>query len=69
MVRKISDSGVPYHEPPYTPEEIDDMYRRMDNGPIAFTRPGPPPGPAWKPAEPAQPQEEQRPAAKPETCR
>ena len=40
MVRKISDQGTVYHEPPYTEAEQMEMYRRM-NGVVAFTRPGP----------------------------
>ena len=40
MVRKISDQGGVYHEPPYTEAEQMEMYRRM-NGVVAFTRPGP----------------------------
>ena len=38
MVRKISDQGTVYHEPPYTEAEQMEMYRRM-NGVVAFTRP------------------------------
>ena len=40
MVRKISDQGTVYHEPPYTEAEQMELYRRM-NGVVAFTRPDP----------------------------
>ena len=39
MVRKTDDLGGYYHEPPYTEEEIEEFYRRIGNGPIAWTRP------------------------------
>ena len=39
MVRKTDALGGHYHEPPYTDEEIEDFYRRVGNGPIAWTRP------------------------------
>jgi hypothetical protein len=32
MVRKISDKGGVYHEPPYTEEEEADFYRRVGGG-------------------------------------
>ena len=35
MVRKMSDTGGYYHEPPYTEAEEDELYRRMDAGPFA----------------------------------
>jgi hypothetical protein len=38
MVRKTDDLGGHYHEPPYTDEEIEEFYRRIGNGPVAFTR-------------------------------
>jgi hypothetical protein len=41
MVRKRTKFGGYYHEPPYTPEEDAEFYRRFGGGPIAFTRPGP----------------------------
>ena len=49
MVRKKTKTGAEYHEPPYTPEEDADFYRRVGGGPLAFTRPGPP-----RPADPAR---------------
>lgn len=42
MVRKKSPSGHYYHEPPYTPEEQQEMLRRMDNV-VSYTRPTPRP--------------------------
>ena len=39
MVRRTDKKGGSWHEPPYTQEEIDDLYRRMGEGPVAFTRP------------------------------
>jgi hypothetical protein len=49
MVRRKTKTGAEYHEPPYTPEEDAEFYRRFGGGPIAFTRPGP-----ARPAEPAR---------------
>ena len=40
MVRKLTDQGTGYHEPPYTAAEEADLYRRM-GGVVAFTRPSP----------------------------
>ena len=40
MVRKLTDQGTGYHEPPYTAAEEADLYRRM-GGVVAFTRPDP----------------------------
>ncbi len=40
MVRKISDQGGVYHEPPYTEEEELELYRQM-GGVRAFTRRAP----------------------------
>jgi hypothetical protein len=31
MVRKMTDNGGRYHEPPYTEEEVADLYRRTGN--------------------------------------
>jgi hypothetical protein len=36
-----ANAGNYYYEPPYTPEEDADFYRRVGGGPVAFTRPGP----------------------------
>ena len=54
MVRKRTDDGKGwYHEPPYTEEEEDELYRRMDAGPFARIirqpRPSVPPQPPQKP--------------------
>lgn len=38
MVRIVTTWGA-YHEPPYTEEEIEDLYRRTANI-VGFTRPG-----------------------------
>jgi hypothetical protein len=38
MVRRKTNAGNYYYEPPYTPEEDADFYRRFGGGPIAFTR-------------------------------
>jgi hypothetical protein len=46
MVRRFTEAGTPYHEPPYTEEECQDMERRWARGPVAFTRPGAAPPPA-----------------------
>ena len=53
MVRKISDQGTVYHEPPYTEAEQMELYRCM-NGVVAFTRP-----------DPKGPKTEERPASEP----
>jgi hypothetical protein len=40
MIKVYDKNGnVLCHEPPYTQAEEDDLYRRMGNGPVAFTRP------------------------------
>lgn len=36
MIKRISDKGGIYHEPPYTEEEIADMYRRYTRGPMTI---------------------------------
>jgi hypothetical protein len=39
MVERWTKSGkYSWHEPPYTKAEEAEIYRRMDNGPVAFTR-------------------------------
>lgn len=38
MVKRISDKGGIYHEPPYTEDEIADMYRRYTHGPMTIVR-------------------------------
>ena len=70
MVRKLSEDGLPYHEPPYTEAEEAEMYARMNRPPVAFTRPGSvqasqadaPPGVTA--AQPPQPTETSAPAAR-----
>jgi hypothetical protein len=37
MVRKITEDGYEYGEPPYTAQEEADMQRRMEKGPVTFT--------------------------------
>jgi hypothetical protein len=37
MVRKFTDDGGEYVDPPYTQAEEDDMQRRMEKGPVTFT--------------------------------
>jgi hypothetical protein len=54
MVRRKTKAGSYYNEPPYTQEEIDDFYRRISGGPVAFTRAGP-----SRPADPVRPPGEQ----------
>jgi hypothetical protein len=54
MVRRKTNAGNYYYEPPYTPEEDADFYRRFGGGPIAFTRLDP-----SSPAAPARPPREQ----------
>ena len=58
MVRKISDGGAVYHEPPYTEEEQMALYRSSAMGPgakftslrsVTAAKPGTPSGPAAKP--------------------
>jgi hypothetical protein len=41
MVRKYTKDGYPYDEPPYTEEELEDLYRRLDGGPVAIVYSGP----------------------------
>lgn len=49
MVRKISDDGLVYHEPPYTKEEQADFYGRIGNGAVTVVHPPPAPQPKPKP--------------------
>jgi len=39
MVKVVLPCGFIYHQPPYTDEEVADLYRRM-SGIVSFTRPG-----------------------------
>ena len=39
MVVKFDKWGNRYHEPPYTPAEEDEFYRRIGGGPITVARP------------------------------
>jgi hypothetical protein len=43
MVRKISENGGIYEEPPYTEEEEDEFYRRQAAGPFKVAHPSSPP--------------------------
>jgi hypothetical protein len=61
MVRKLCDNGISYyHEPPYTEEEEDMIYRGMDiDGPVTILhapRPSstPPSPPQTSPPPPAK---------------
>jgi hypothetical protein len=56
MVLRYTKKGTPYREPPYTQEELDDLYRRMGNI-VAMTRPDPPAKPAAKQASARQRQQ------------
>jgi hypothetical protein len=38
VVRWTKCGKYSWEEPPYTKEEEAEIYRRMDNGPVAFTR-------------------------------
>jgi hypothetical protein len=51
MVRRRTEKGGFYDEPPYTPDEEAEFYRRFGGGPVTFTRPS---------STVAQPQEPQR---------
>ena len=46
MVRKLTPEGTPYHELPYTKEEIEEYYRRIRGGPISILHSGPRDAPA-----------------------
>ena len=39
MVKVVLPCGFIYHKPPYTEDEVADMYRRLSNI-VSFTRPG-----------------------------
>lgn len=56
MVRRRDEKGGYYHEPPYTPEEEAEFYRRMGSGLASFTRPARSPAPKASPP-PESPQE------------
>jgi hypothetical protein len=60
MVRRFTKKGTPYHEPPYSWKELDELYARMGNI-VGMTRRA---SPAAPPAEPA-PARQRPPAAKP----
>jgi hypothetical protein len=38
MVKRTTPHGTTYHEPPYTPEEERDFYRRIAGGPITVVK-------------------------------
>ena len=39
MVLKHSKDGLPYHEPPYSKEELRDLEARIYQTPVSITRP------------------------------
>jgi hypothetical protein len=53
MVKRITDNGTVYHEPPYTWKEERDFYRRIGGGPITVLR-GPPAKPSSEPPQQQQ---------------
>jgi hypothetical protein len=61
MVRKMTDKGGFYHEPPYTEEEEDMIYRGMDiDGPVTILHaPRPSSTPLPPPRKSPPPREEQ----------
>jgi len=54
MVQFLSPKGYIMHEPPYTQEEEDDLYRRMAAGPKTILRTS---RPRLKVSPPKEPQE------------
>jgi len=57
MSRKyITPKGFVIEYGPYTQAELEDFWRRVGNGPVAFTRPGPAPAAATAQAQPLQQQ-------------
>jgi hypothetical protein len=55
MVMRVGKNGVVYHEGPYTQDELEDLWRRVNAGPFTFTRAGPSAS-----QQPPQPQPEQQ---------
>jgi hypothetical protein len=55
MVMVVTKKGFVFHEPPYTEDELRDLWRRVNAGPFTFTRPGPSVS-----QQPPQPQPEQQ---------
>jgi hypothetical protein len=53
MVLRYTEKGMRYHEGPYTQDELHEFWRRIGNGPVAFTRPGTAAVPAPDAAVPA----------------
>ncbi len=53
MVKKFSDSGLEYHEPPYTWEEEQAFYKAIGRGPVTVLKGQPP---DRQPAPKSQPQ-------------
>ena len=49
MVRRVSEDGLVWHEPPYTDAERYAFYKAIENGPVAFSRPSPPRSPGASP--------------------
>jgi hypothetical protein len=58
MVFRRDKKGGGWHEPPYTPEEEMEFYRRMNAGPQTIYR-GPQKA-ADKPAQPQPPKQEEK---------
>jgi hypothetical protein len=59
MVRRISDKGGVYHEPPYTEAEEDMIYKAMDGIVSTFRAPRPSSTPQPPPQKSPPPLEEQ----------
>jgi hypothetical protein len=64
MVLRYTKEGIPYGVPPYTEAENRDFYRRIENGPVAFTRPQPPAAPAPGPRQGRRKPPARRPSAR-----
>ncbi|MEN9419876.1 MAG: hypothetical protein RI988_3497 [Pseudomonadota bacterium] len=58
MTRVVLPSGFVYHRPPYTEEEVADIYRRLEQV-TTFTRP------SRKAPSPPQPHQDQEPPSGP----
>lgn len=51
MVRKFTEEGIPYREPPFTPEEEAELQARVNHPPVTIVWSTP--LRAWTPMEPA----------------
>lgn len=60
MIKRIDERGGVYHEPPYTPEEEADFYRRVADGPVTVVKPPAAAEPQDPAPQPPQPGEEHR---------